>query len=708
MRKTSLEKVPFARSVFALCRFLQSVSLPILVAGIPCYAANATSNINEASSELYSNALNNSEPTQDLGLSEITNATGAIPQQKNTSVTTISSKAWEGRAIGAADVLAALPGIQSYRQGGLGSFQTISIRGIAAKSIIICIDGVPLNDAAGGAVDLGKIDLNQIERIEVYKDHVPAKFGGSGIGGAVNFVTKGADLARQRSDSRIFGKVQAGYGSHNSWDAAVDISASISDSTNLAASASVRHSDNDYEFKNRNGTPYNPNDDFTDRRKNAEFTEYSALVKARMLHANGVFSNFSLNASKSEGGNPGREDFQTKTAGFKGENAQASYRAELPQFFGWLWLDAGITGRYEKSTSHSYYPEDHIGYISTEHLEYGASGFHIASDITASYLGDQLEANFKIAPAYDYYKAEGSSRNWNLSRLSLTASMDASFAPQDAITFGGETSAKFVSDDIHGGKFVLPTATTRLKTAKDRDISLSGSLFAQLFPNSPFGANISLGRAFREPQLMELYGVYPGTVSNPDLKEESSLHLEIGARATSPSGKSTLKATYYATRSENGIYWITSGSFMKPMNIGKTSIYGIEAELESRPASFLDVILRSTFQKTEDQSDEQSYRGKMLPYEPKWAFLAEAHLQLPYKLDFTWTSEYRTQIYSDRGNRIEQPGTANHRASLGYAPFEQTHIMFAVNNISDATYRNTYTPYPTPGREYKLTISQGF
>lgn len=683
--------------------------MPVLAASIPNSAASATATLDrEIDSDITYSNISSGEPTQDLGISEIISSTIATPQTKSTDVVTITSKAWEGRAMEASDVLAALPGIQTYRQGGLGSFQTISIRGIAAKSIIICIDGIPLNDATGAAVDLGKIDLAQIERIEVYKDRVPSKFGGSGIGGAVNFVTKGADLAKQNSDSRVSGKVQAGYGSHNSWDASIDFSARITDSTKLAASFAIRHSDNDYEFKNRNGTPYNPDDDFTDRRKNAEFTEYSGIVKARTLHANGVFSNFSLSASKSEGGNPGREDYQTKTAGFNGEKAQASYRAELPQFFGWLWLEAGLGGRYEKSTSHSYYPEDHIGYISTEHLEYGTSGFRIVPDITASYLGDKLEANFKFAPAYDYYKAEGSSRNWNLSRLSLSASADASFAPIDAITFGGETSALFISDDIHGGKFVLPTATSRLGTAKDRDVSLSGRTFAQFFPQAPFGWSVSFGRAFREPQLMELYGVYPGTVSNPDLKEESALSLEIGARATSPSGRTTLKATYYATQSENSIYWITSGSFMKPMNIGKASIHGLEAELESHPASPLDIILRMTYQKTEDKSDEQSYRGKMLPYEPKWAFLAEAHLRLPYKFDFTWTSEYRTKIYSDRGNRIEQPGTANHRASLGYAPFEQTHITFAINNISDATYRNTYTPFPTPGREYKLTISQGF
>jgi hypothetical protein len=34
--------------------------------------------------------------------------------------------------------------------------------------------------------------------------------------------------------------------------------------------------------------------------------------------------------------------------------------------------------------------------------------------------------------------------------------------------------------------------------------------------------------------------------------------------------------------------------------------------------------------------------------------------------------------------------------------------VFAVANITDEKYRNFYTPFPMPGREYKFTIIQGF
>ena len=106
---------------------------------------------------------------QDLGVSEVT-LPPPTPADVSPSYEEITAEAWEGRGLSAAEILSALPGIQSYKQGGLGSFQTVSIRGIAAKNILICLDGIPLNDASGGAVDLGSIDLNSVEKIEIYKD----------------------------------------------------------------------------------------------------------------------------------------------------------------------------------------------------------------------------------------------------------------------------------------------------------------------------------------------------------------------------------------------------------------------------------------------------------------------------------------------------------------------------------------------------------
>ncbi len=652
------------------------------------------------------------EYIQDLGESSVYETTSVEkPLQASSSYAEVLPEAWEGRSLSAAEVLASLPGVQYTRQGGVGSFQTVSIRGVSAKNIVVCMDGIPLNDASGGAVDFGTIDLNQVEKIEVYKDRVPAKFGGRGIGGAINFVTKGSKPAEAvlKPEEKKSGRVLLSYGSHNTWEASTQLLSRLTDSASVSASLSARHSDNDYEFESQNGTQYDPDDDYTDTRRNAEFTEYSGLFKARVLHASGVFSTLNFNFSRSEGGNPGRDDFQTSVAGYKGEFAQATYRAELPQLLGWLWLEFSLTGKFEKAVSHSYYPLDHLGYASSDFLKYGAAGYSLIPEVLANYSGEKIEANLRLSLDMSYYSGRGSSKPWNLTRYATTSSGDVSYNILKTLSVGGEGSALFIKDDIHGGEYVSPVLTKKLKSAKDRDVSFAGRGFVRYdAPDSRYGGSLSIGRLFRAPQLMEIYGVYPGMVSNPDLLDESALRFEVGGYYMIPKSQTVIRATYFQTSVKNAICWINSGNFLKPLNVGKSHIRGLEAELESKPKKWFTAILRATFQKTEDKSEEHYYNGKMLPYEPARSYYAEAKFDLPYHFDFIWTSEYRTKIFEDRTNRIKQPAVDLHHLSLGYNPFNKTRLVFALRNITDEKYRNVYTPFPTPGREYKLTLTQGF
>jgi outer membrane receptor protein involved in Fe transport len=119
-------------------------------------------------------------------------------------------------------------------------------------------------------------------------------------------------------------------------------------------------------------------------------------------------------------------------------------------------------------------------------------------------------------------------------------------------------------------------------------------------------------------------------------------------------------------------------------------------------------VLRATIQKTENRSKMDAYKDNMLPGEPEHSYFAEAILHLPLHFDFAWTSEWRSVMYSDLANRMDQPAVATHRANLAYNPFEKTRLTFTVDNITDQKYRNFYTPFPMPGREYKFTIIQGF
>lgn len=108
-------------------------------------------------------------------------------QHSGYPVTIIDPSRFAGRAMSVTDLLDRVPGVKVKRSGGLGSSSSISIRGLEGKRVEIYIDGAPLN-APDDSLGINDIPLHVIERIEVYKGAVPAKFGGDGLGGAVNIV----------------------------------------------------------------------------------------------------------------------------------------------------------------------------------------------------------------------------------------------------------------------------------------------------------------------------------------------------------------------------------------------------------------------------------------------------------------------------------------------------------------------------------------
>lgn len=650
-------------------------------------------------------AVDGSAPVQDLGLSEVSAPPASGIAVTGTDYMEILPSAWEGRGLSAAEILSTLTGIQSYTQGGMGSFQTVSIRGIAARNVLICIDGIPLNDASGGAADLGAIDLNNIEKIEVYKDRVPAKFGGAGIGGAINFISKSSVRAMRNPTGRVL----ASYGSHHSFEGSAQVIAAVKDSMQFSATASMRHSDNDYEFENRNGTLYNDDDDFKDRRKNAQFTEYSGNVQYRMLHHGGYFSILSGNIIHTEAGNPGTEDLQTVVAKFTGDMAQFAYRLETPEYFNHLLLETGVTGKFEKNIASSYYPLDKIGYLSKDYREFGLAGYRLIPDASANLVLGQFEAFLKVSGSTEFWESRGTLQDFEVNRYTGNIAGNLEYRFFEWFSLFAEGNVLKSIDDIGGGKVLMSTGMAQVSEATDRDLNMGGLLQAKFGKqDSWFGANISFGRFFRQPQLMELYGVYAGTLSSPSLKDETALRFSAGIYASTPHKRSLLRATYFETHAENGIYWVTSGNLMKAFNINESCIRGVELELESHPVKMFQTVLRATFQNPREEGKNMAYKGNLLPGEPVRSYFTEGTLFLPFDLSVTFQMTHRTRIYSDRLNFTRQPPATHYNASLSWLPWDKTRLTFAVNNISNETYRNIYTPYPAPGREYKFTLIQGF
>lgn len=144
-------------------------------------------------------SLNRKETTLDIAmtpsaeqLEEVT-VTGKSEarqtRERAMPISVISMEDMKGIVGNISDVLSKTAGMQVRMSGGEGSSSRLSVRGLEGKRIGYFMDDLALNDN-NEAIDINDIPIDFIERIEIYKGVVPARLGGSSIGGAVNFVMK--------------------------------------------------------------------------------------------------------------------------------------------------------------------------------------------------------------------------------------------------------------------------------------------------------------------------------------------------------------------------------------------------------------------------------------------------------------------------------------------------------------------------------------
>ena len=112
-----------------------------------------------------------------------------VMRESPEAITVISGKELQGRSVSLESALNKTIGLKVGQSGGLGSNSRIIVHGLEGNRIQILWDGIPMS-TSDGTFSLDEIPIDIIERIEVYKSIIPARFGCDGLGGAVNIVTK--------------------------------------------------------------------------------------------------------------------------------------------------------------------------------------------------------------------------------------------------------------------------------------------------------------------------------------------------------------------------------------------------------------------------------------------------------------------------------------------------------------------------------------
>ncbi len=612
-------------------------------------------------------------------------------------VTVVSRSDFERNSSTVADVIAQTPGAYISSTGGLGDYTEISLRGSYSNQVNVFLDGMLLNEALGGTVDLSTIPLGQVEQIEIWRSGAPAEFGGDSAGGVVNIKTRGM--------SSGINTVSLGYGSFNTFTAGSVLNVPLGMSK-IQLTVDHSASDNDFEYSSDNGTMYNSEDDYTARRNNDEYRSTNLLSKYSRVFENGMLLELSDHILTGNKNIPGKDNKRYS-------NASLSTRKNLFQAkltFNPLFEDQlSFEPRFHHIYNREHYRDTSgtVGWGFQDNI-YNTNTFNVVAPLSLM-LGSSVRFTTSVQAKHESFSPDFKLENFAplaSSREQLGMMIDAVYTASGkrlTVTANARRERLFSSFEGQPSSFnrTTPEAAfhhhTNAQTGVKYTVARSLSLKA------------NYGDITRVPSLYELFGDRGTTLSNAELKPERTRRWDAGIATRFGSGQQpvsgTVAAAYFENRYTDLIQWYTDdGGFVTPDNVGGSYVKGIETVWSSR--LFGRVLFSGNWSlQTSKVTTENRifFRGKCLPNRPRHY----GNLKAEYSagnISVFWMLNAKSAYYLDRTNQSHKryPGRTLNDIGLTVRLKECALVVTALTkNIADVRTFDIQG-LPKPGRSFML------
>jgi len=614
-------------------------------------------------------------------------------QRVPTFVTVLVEEDFGNQSTSVSEVLSSATGVQVKQMGGLGAFSSISIRGSSAEQVDVYLDGIPLNAAMGGGVDLSNLPLSQIEQIEVYRG---AGANNGGIGGAVHIRTRTAEKGVN------FG-AQMSMGSFGTRSANGMLS-SRSSTQEFLVIGDITSSANSFDFLDDNGAEYNKDDDVITSRRNGDFLSASLLGKWKRRLRKTSEVHFQAN-------------YFWKHHGIPGISNNQSEHARLDLFRGLMeaglrmsnWLDRFSVAQtifYSRKIESFRDKAGEVG-VGRQDNRNRTSGFGWRSALKSPFynthvisvdvsLGrevfepeERLQPDARMLGSRRWTAGARGSVDWGLPRNNgtLTTAMDVK-----------RQKNHLVGENPYQLTLLAPDTTTTYEL-----LNLRAGLRLDL--GHGIWVKSSLGRSHRAPSFYELFGDRGGVIGNTDLLAERGTAWDVGLRIERKGA--VLEAAYFGQRFDNLIQFVQfSQGVGRAQNIGKARVSGLETTVSAKLLRSWSWSGNYTFQQARDRSSAQHRNGKLLPNRPKH----ECHVHTGYDIgpwhgfyDYTFSAGN----FLDRANLRPISNRHIHNAGVRIKAWRQVRITVEAKNLLGNQIADLWG-YPLPGRSYFVTVQEGF
>lgn len=575
----------------------------------------------------------------------VVTATGAEQNRAEVgqAVTIISRDVLETRqTVAIADLLATTPGVTVTRNGGLGGFTAVRIRGAEADQTLVLIDGVRVNDPSspGGGFDFGNLLSSSVERIEVLRGPNSVPWGSRAIGGVINLITD-----RPSQQLAVRANAEGGYAGTFFGSAGVSggtgpVSASLTGgylTTDGISAAAVGRERDGYRQYGANA------------RVNVALSEQVA-IDLRGYYA----------------------DSRTNIDGFP----PPSFRfADTPEYSTAeeLYGYAGLTGNFLQGRF-----RNRLGFTIAD---INRDNFDRPGDAVPAFLGRGRS---------ERYEYQGD--------LTLSKAVRA--------VFGAEHEESHFTDGFTSASTGITSGFAQAIVKPIAPLTLTGGIrydsHRTFGDKLTFGADAALalatgttlrasyGEGFKAPTLYQLFSDF-GT---PTLLPEEARSFDFGAEQVLLQGRARIGVTYFNRHTRNQIDF-DLGTFTYA-NIARTRADGIEIELALKPVDAFTVTANYTLIDATNRSVGANF-GKDLARRPHQTISVSADYRFAFGLSVGGTVLHVGDSFDNAGNtrRLDGYVIAGLRAEAPLAgPIS---IYGRIDNLFDEHYQ-TVSGYGTYGR----------
>lgn len=642
-----------------------------------------------------SSQANVKESLQDDTLQEVSiTRQRDIPLSTTVSAQRLSSKDLESsNSLNVGDAIKGFNGVQIRDYGGIGGMKTIDVRNMGSKHTVVFYDGLAINDAQNGEIDLGKYSLDNLQSISLYHNNhqdiaQPAK---AFAAASALYLESRFPVFSEGESTKVRAKVAGG--SFGLINPALSIQQKLSDQASLSLNTEWTKAKGEYNFHYKNRLLL----DTTIRRRNTDLESVKAEIGVQGLLQDS--SEWRVNAYMylSERGLPGpalnnnyysqdrQDDKNMFVQGSWDKRFSERYRLRLSSKYSYNWMRyLDPTYNNEAKRLENFYIQKEVYFSAINVFQFHET---LKGSLSADYLTNRMDANI-VQFAYP-------KRNTGF----LNAAMDYR---DGRWRIQGNLLATFVNDQVKQGRAI------DIKNALSPSLSLSFKPLA----DEKFFVRGSYKSTFRLPTFNDSYYTLIGSSSlKPEYAKEYNIGITFRQDFSAVVSTLLVKADAYHNRIRDRITAIPRTFRWTMMNVGRVKIEGIELGVQSDFDFNADwkgeLSLNTAFQKGVDITPDGYYYGQDIPYSPRYT--SSARFQLRYRSFGIGTSSiFSGAKYSGRENRpiyyLDEWFVQDLRLSYNFNVQNIQVKAFAdINNFLNADYV-IIENYPMPGRNYRASI----